>query len=243
MSPLHGFILGLVQGITEFLPVSSSGHLVIGQKFLGMSEPPVTFDILVQAATLFSVLYYFRRKIIAITKPQLWFLFIGSIPAGIIGVFLEDYLNVLFNSPYLVIGGLFITGVFMIATKWIEPGNQKLTTKKSLFIGSFQALAITPGISRSGSTVFGTLLTGLSSADAFTYSFLLSIPAIGGAAILHLIKLDSLSLSSGDIIGFVAAGISGLFAINLLNKLMYNRKLHYFGYYCLILGTVLSIIW
>lgn len=239
MTLWQGIILGFVQGITEFLPLSSSGHLVIAQKLLGFSVAPVSFDILVHAATLLAVLFYFRKKILSLTKHEFMLLGIGTIPAGIAGIFLEPYLEFMFDSIPLLIGGFVVTGILMIATKHLKESDRQNTPRKAFIIGVYQAIAIFPSISRSGSTVFGALANGLSTKTAFSFSFLLSIPAIGGAVIIHLLKNPQLTLTQGDIAGFIVALIAGFTSISVLNRLMVDRKLYYFGYYCLLLSLFL----
>lgn len=239
MTIWQGIILGLVQGVSEFLPISSSGHLVIFQKLLGFTTPPISFDILVHGATLISVLLYFHRQIFSLTKKEFLLLVVGSIPAGIAGIFLEPYLEFMFDSNALLIGGFIVTGILMIKTTHFKDRDEANTPYKAMLIGIYQAVAIFPSISRSGSTVFGALQVGLSTKNAFIFSFLLSIPAILGAVVLHLIKTPHLSIGPGEAAGFLIALISSLLSIAVLNKLMINKKLHYFGYYCLALSFVL----
>lgn len=242
MTTSEGIILGIIQGLTEFLPVSSSGHLAIGQKLLGFTSPPVVFDILVHLATSIAVVIYFRHKIAQLTRQDLWFLGVGTIPAVIAGLLLEPHLEAMFNSNGLLAGGFLLNGVMMLTINHLPVRAEPLTTKKALLIGSFQAIAIVPSVSRSGSTLLGAFLSGISPQKAFAFSFLLSIPAILGAATLQFIKSDSLKLSGGEIVGFLVAGISALFAIRVLDTIIKDRKLHYFGYYCLGLALILSLI-
>jgi undecaprenyl-diphosphatase len=239
---LQGIILGLVQGITEFLPLSSSGHLVIAQKLLGFVEAPVSFDIMVHGATLLSVLFYFRQKIFSLKLKEYVLLAIGTIPAGFAGIFLEPYLEFMFDSVPLLIAGFVVTGILMIATRSIKEGEKENTALKALGIGIWQAVAIFPSISRSGSTVFGALKSGLPTKEAFSFSFLLSIPAIAGAVAIHLLKNPTMQLSEGDWAGFGVALVTSFLSISILNRLMIGKKLHYFGYYCLALSAVLVFL-
>lgn len=242
MTTAQGIILGLVQGVTEFLPLSSSGHLVIAQKLLGFVEAPVSFDVMVHGATLLSVLFYFRQKILKLKLKEYVLLAIGTIPAGFAGVFLEPYLEFMFDSVPLLIAGFVVTGVLMIATKYIKEGEKENTAFKALGIGIWQAVAIFPSVSRSGSTVFGALKSGLPTKEAFSFSFLLSIPAILGAVVIHLIKNPTMQLSSGDWAGFAVALVTSFMSISILNRLMIGKKLYYFGYYCLALSAVLVFL-
>lgn len=242
MTILQGSILGLVQGLTEFLPLSSSGHLVIFQKLLGFVEAPVSFDIVVHGATLLSVLFYFRQKILNLKIKDYVLLAIGTIPAGIAGVFLEPYLEFMFDSVPLLITGFVITGILMIATKYIKEGEEENTASKAFGIGIWQAIAIFPSVSRSGSTVFGALKSGLPTKEAFSFSFLLSIPAILGAVVIHLIKNPTMQLNSGDWAGFIVALVTSFMSISILNRLMIGKKLYYFGYYCLVLAAALVVL-
>jgi undecaprenyl-diphosphatase len=163
----QALILGLLQGLTEFLPVSSSGHLVIGQKFLALDKPPVLFDILVHLGTFLSILIFFNRKIFRFFKKisNLIIIFIASLPAAIFGFFLNDYLESVFNSLGIVSFCLLINSFFLFSTSLIKKAGQNLSQlklKKGFVIGIFQALALFPGISRSGSTIVAGLHQNLS---------------------------------------------------------------------------------
>ena len=253
MTIFQSLILGLIQGLTEFLPVSSSGHLVIFQHLLNLSEPPVVFDVLVHLATSLAIVIVLFKSLIKITAKQLTFIVMASIPAAILGLLLNSQIEQLFNSVKLVGFALLITSAFLFSTKLqpkadrpLNEKNQKskLSFKNSILIGFSQALAIIPGISRSGSTIVTGLHTGLSPTTAFNFSFLLSLPAIFGAQLLQLDKLTSLPTSQYPslIVGFVTAFISGFFALKLLRRFVINGNLHYFGYYCLVLAALTLLI-
>lgn len=245
MSFLQSLLLGLIQGLTEFLPVSSSGHLVIFQHLFELSESPVVFDILVHLATALAVIIVVFDSLIKITLKQIKILFLASLPAAIIGLLLNSQIETLFSSIKLVGFALLITSGILFSTRLIKKTTpKKLNPKNSFLIGLSQTLAIIPGISRSGSTIVTGLHTGLSPTTAFNFSFLLSLPAIFGAQLLQLNKLVNLPPSQFPILltGFLSAFISGFFALKLLKRFVINGKLHYFAYYCLILGLLIIVL-
>lgn len=264
MTLLQAIGAGLVQGLTEFLPVSSSGHLVLFQELLGISEPSLFLEAVVHAATLFAVAIFFWKKLISLSVREVFLLLIGSIPAGVIGILFADAIESLFSSLLIVGGALAITGLINIATdrmltkrSQIEKAIDKLTllaeakelkkeipTLKQIFVvGSAQAVAIIPGISRSGSTIATGLFMGLSKDSAFTYSFLLSLPAIGGAFLLQLLDLykSSFSLSDGIeiyVLAAVVAALTGFASLSLLKYMMVHAQFRWFGVYCLLLSGI-----
>ena len=239
MSFFESIFLGLIQGITEFLPISSSGHLVIVQNLLGFSHPPIFFDIVLHLATLSAVIVYFRKSLSKyITISNIGNIIIASIPAVLAGLLISPFIESIFSSLIIVGLGLIITGTLLLLTKKLPKSNSnQITTKKAFFIGMFQATALLPGISRSGSTIFGGLLNQVSKKKAFEFSFILSIPAIIGALLLQVASSSTNTISIENIAGFFAAFISGLIAIKALDYIINNEKLHYFGYYCLIVGA------
>ncbi|MFC1653538.1 undecaprenyl-diphosphate phosphatase [Patescibacteria group bacterium] len=242
MSILTGIALGIIQGVTEFLPVSSSGHLVIFQIILGIKEPPIFFDVLVHIATLFAVLIYFRKSILKIDKKTIGLIIIGTIPAVVVGLAIKPIIESIFSSLWIVGFGLIYTGTIMASTKKLI--NNKTTEgnspKKALIIGLFQSLALIPGISRSGSTVFAGLKNNLSKKDSFEFSFILAIPAILGALILEVLEFSSISINASQAAGFFSALVTGMISLKILEKIIQNKKLHYFGYYCLAIGVLLT---
>ena len=256
MGIFKALILGLLQGLTEFIPVSSSGHLVLAKHFLNIETVGITFEAFVHLGSLLAVLIYFRKELINLLKslvffkePQLnnnrricLYLCLATIVTGFIGFIFNDMFQDLFNNPLLVACMLIVTGLVLILSDRIETGNlrsDELNVKKSLFIGLGQALAIIPGLSRSGTTITFSLLTGLNRKSAASFAFLLSIPAIIGANILEFKSL--MSIESTMIfhysIGFLAAFLSGYLVISWLIKLIIKAKLHYFSYYCFALAT------
>lgn len=244
MSILDAIILGLVQGITEFLPISSSGHLALFQMMLGFDEPPILFVVLVHLATLLAVIIYFRKRLLALTPRHILLIIVATIPAVFAGLIIEPYLETLFDSLLIVGLGLLTTaGMLWSAHKCINgKGNLKsLPVSKAFIVGIFQALAIIPGISRSGSTVSAGLSLDLQKSDAFYFSFLIAIPAILGAAILELKDITSVNqlVTLPNTVGFLTAMASGIASLKLLDVMLTKAKLHYFAIYCLVMSVVI----
>ena len=246
MTLLQGLILAVVQGLTEFLPVSSSGHLVIAQKLLGFATPPISFDILVHSATLLAIIWFLRSSLLKLLRQNLLLVLIGSLPAGLIGLMLQPYLQIIFNSLSLVGIGLLFTGLILLATKSARSGSS-LSIKSALLVGTAQALAILPGISRSGSTIATALILGVARPAALNFSLLLAIPAILGAQIIEFKDLfnhgNSLSVNA---LGFLVAFFSGILALKLIKAALASHHFHRFGYYCLAVGALVllsQVIW
>ncbi len=252
----QAIVLAIVQGLTEFLPISSSGHLVILQKLFGLDQPPVLFDILVHFGTLGAIIYFLRKQLILLFKGvtakkkeslnTLFLVFLGTIPAGVAGFYLQDYLNQIFNSLRLVGFSLILTGGLLFSTrlvKKLERGFKDLRWLDGLLIGFFQALAILPGVSRSGSTITAGLWRKLDRETAFIFSFYLAIPAILGALFLQVPDLiySPCSYLGEGILGMVLAGIVGYFSLGILEKTLKSAKFYWFGIYCLVLGLVLIV--
>jgi undecaprenyl-diphosphatase len=228
----------MVQGISEFLPISSSGHLNLAQYFFGLT-PSLTFDIFLNTATLLSVLFYFRSniKFFFSNLPQI---IIGSIPAGVVGVLFKDQIESIFSDITLLPLFFMITAAFVFSTQYFNKKNTKISYKQAIIIGLFQMLAILPGVSRSGSTIFAGLLMGLSPATAFNYSFSLFIPASLGALVLGLKDILGQNLFTlNNLVAFAYTFIVGLISLTLLRKLLVDRKLWMFGVYSLLLASFL----
>lgn len=243
MGIIWAAVLGMIQGLTEFLPVSSSGHLVIAQKLIpGFSQPGVLFDVVLHLATTVAVLAYFWRRIVEILKKDrryIVLLLVGTIPAGLAGVFMRDFLEGLFtNSRTLGLEFLF-TGVLAIATDYLVTRKEKIGILDSFWVGVAQAIAIIPAISRSGATIFTGSLLGINKEKVAEFSFLLSIPAILGANVLEIAKHGSvLEVAPVNyLVGFGMALVAGLVSIKLVLSTLHTRKFKYFGIYCLILGV------
>jgi len=243
MTPIQGLLLGLLQGLTEFLPVSSSGHLVIAQHLFGFSSPPVAFDILVHVATALAVIFVIWPFILKLNSRLIILIILASLPAALVGFFLNTQVEALFSSLPLVGLSLIITAFLLFSTSTSKKILTQLNPKNSFIIGLFQALAIIPGISRSGSTIAAGLFQNLKPATVFNFSFLLSLPAIFGAQILHFNQLTQSTYfpPSTLVLGFLAAFISGFFSLKLLRKIVIKAQLSRFGFYCLALGVILLL--
>jgi len=272
---IQAIILGIVQGLTEFLPVSSSAHLVLVPQLINVNyanpSQAVAFDTLLHLGTLLAVIAYFWKDIIHIltgfvssildifrgkfrtglredpSKRLVWLLVIGTIPAALTGILLNKQFEALFNNYAAVGFFLLITGVLLWAAERVKTGHKEIKEvnfKNALSIGIFQAFAIAPGISRSGSTIAAGLFSGLERELAARYSFLLAIPAIAGAALVQVKDIgNGLEANTAALVaGFLAALIVGFLAIKLLLKLIKERTLMIFAYYCWIVGAATLII-
>lgn len=253
---LKALILGLIQGLTEFLPVSSSGHLEIGKALLnfGQSEDALLFSILVHGATALSTVVVFRKTILDLFKGLLAFkwnestqyaamILVSMIPVGIIGVGFEDEIEALFNGDLLLVGAmLWVTGGLLYFTVRAGQPEGKITFKRAILIGFAQSIAILPGISRSGATISTALLAGVSRAEAARFSFLMVLPPILGATLLEVkdyIEVPTSTFSPAAlVVGFIAAFLSGLLACNWMIRIVKNAKLQYFAWYCFGAGTL-----
>ena len=244
MNYIWALVLGILQGFTEFLPVSSSGHLVLVQSLIpGFSQPGILFDVFLHFGTLFAVLFFFRKKIFELSWKYVLYIVIATIPAVLIGFFLKDSIEILFSSVEIVGIALIITGLLNFLTHKHKEEIKELDSKKSVFVGFIQGFAIIPGISRSGSTIFAGIKSGLSSKDAAEFSFLISVPAIVGANVLEIYSSWGESINYVPyLIGFISAFISGIFAIKLVLKFLEEKKFKIFAFYCLILGLITLLI-
>lgn len=254
MSFSQSIILAIIQGVTEFLPISSSGHLVLFQNLLGVANPPVLFDILLHLGTLGAVIIFLRKEIWSLIKDwksnlKIWkVLIIGSIPAIIFGYWVHNIIEEIFNSLRLVGLMWLVMGTILLLTKKLKKKEEKVKLEEikwldALIIGLFQALALFPGISRSGSTIIGGLWRKLSTKTAFNFSFLLAIPAILGATGLQLVKNGTVGVNLiNGIFPMIVAGLVGYFSLKFLQKTLISQKFYLFGFYCLAMGIVAIII-
>lgn len=253
MNIFQSIILGIIQGITEWLPVSSSGHLVIAQEFFGLQNA-LLFDILLHIATLSVIFIILRKEIFNIAKACFkldfksengklaLFIVVASVPTGIIGILFKDLFEKVFSNLFGVAIGLMITGIVLLLTKKIRNKFQNLNFKNSIMIGIAQGIAITPGISRSGSTIATGIMLGIDKDKVAKFSFLLSIPAILGASLLESKKLLNPELSFDwvpKIAGMVTAAIIGYITLKALLKIIQSDKFYLFGYYCIGLSITL----
>jgi undecaprenyl-diphosphatase len=240
MNASQAIILGLVQGLTEFLPISSSGHLVLAENILGLAETPLQFDVILHLGTLVAVLLYFRNQLLHLRRELAIKIIVATIPAIIIGLALELFADQYLKSPVIASIGLIITGLVVHSTKRPRTTTKAMTYRSALTIGIAQAIAIIPGISRSGSTISTALNLGISQQEAFRFSFLMSIPAILGASVLEFLKLDTSNqiFSLPHLLGAISACIVGLASLKMLRLLISSTRFYLFGYYSLMLGIV-----
>ena len=270
MTFLEAIVLGVLQGLTEFLPISSSGHLVLAQHFLGLKEPQVFFDVLLHVGTLGAVVIVYRRAIWRLIKATLgatvsatfyrspiravndsadlklvWFILLGSIPTGLIAVLFKDQLEALFAEPMTVAGMLIVTGLILQLPRLRRSKGSDATPLKAWhtpLIGAAQGLAITPGISRSGATISLALVLGTSPQAAAQYSFLLSIPAILGAVILKLRDVTAITVTPAvTAVGALSAFVVGYIALRILLAILNRGSFSTFSYYCFAAGGLTLI--
>lgn len=256
-------LLGILQGLTEFFPVSSSGHLALAGHWFGLHEPDLRFDILVHLATLAAIFVYFRKDWLQLAKvlanrdsgdmPRAMpiYLIVASIPAALVGIFLKDHISMIHGQPQIVGICLLVTGVTLLAGLRLRKQGlplDKLTWGVVIAMGLAQALAVMPGISRAGTTIMMGLFLGLGRQAAARFSFLMAVPVIGGAGLLAIKDLfETRGSLTAEVItaygaGFVAALLSGFFALVFLMRLLEARRFFYFGFYCLIVGSLAILL-
>ena len=258
MSWLEALVLGIVQGLTEYLPVSSSGHLAIGSALFGIEgEENLAFTIVVHVATVFSTLVILWKEIEWIFRGLFKFqmnsetryainILISMIPIGIVGVFFKDTVESIFGSGLLIVGCMLLVTAVLLAFSYYAKPRQKesISMKDAFIIGLSQACAVLPGLSRSGTTIATGLLLGNNKAKLAQFSFLMVIPPILGEALLDVLKLVKGEDIAGDIptlslvVGFVAAFLSGCLACKWMINIVKKGKLIYFAIYCAIAGLV-----
>jgi undecaprenyl-diphosphatase len=269
---VEAVVLGVVQGIGEFLPISSSGHVVVVQQLFQGGKPTSNaetahdkaMNVILHFGTLLSILFVYRKDLLTLLlKPRLVaFIVLATIPAAVVGLGFGDQLEPMFSEPLVVAVGWLVTAGFLLGSRRI--GSEKRTVDEmrwfdALLVGVFQAIAIIPGISRSGSTISGGLLSGMRRDAAARFSFFIAIPAIGGAAlvegkdlILEALKVLSGRASNGQtldslrlgpmLLGMVISAVVGYFALTLLLRMLYGGRLHYFAIYCIVV-SILTMLW
>ncbi len=254
MTIIQAVTSGIVQGITEFFPISSSGHLVLLHTVFGFKEEMLAFDLFLHFGTIVSVVVFFRKDISQMLQKDsrlLKFIVIASIPTFIIGLLLKDAAETFFAMPLVVGSSLIITGLFLLFTSisaiyWkIVRRPRPLGMKNSIAIGIAQGIAVLPGISRSGATIGTALIMGMDEVEALKFSFLLSIPAVLGANVLKVRQICG-NLISGDTVAFlagaIAAAITGFLVIKVLYGIMKKNLLFLFGIYCMLIGAAVVIL-
>ena len=266
MSLFQALVLGIVQGATEYIPVSSSAHLVLVPWLLGWPDAPFTFEVLVQWGTLVGVFIYFWRDLWAIARAVLvglvqrqplatasarlgWYILLGTIPAVIFGFLLKSVFEAAFAAPIAVMLILFATAAILLIAEQLgrrERTMGDLTWLDALIIGCWQVLALFPGISRSGATIGGGMLRGFDRPPAARFSFLLSIPALLGAGILAIADLLAAGSLGSDLpallVGFGAAAISGYLCIRWLLGYLQSHSLRVFAIYCVLFALFCLIV-
>ncbi len=267
MENMHSVILGILQGLAEFLPVSSSGHLVLCQEYLGLKEPQLLLDLLLHLGTLLAVCVYFYSDLKDMVRETVSFfrdmyngrvhfsdihtrphaelaimVLVGTVPTGIIGLTFRSYLEKLFSDPVMVGYALITTGFILLISRFL-PGDENRTGHvmilPALLIGTAQGIALIPGISRSGITIVCGMLCGLKRELAARFSFLLAIPAILGAVVLQLHSETPVSGECFSLFaGFVTSAIVGLFALKILMGIVNRGRLYLFSPYCWFAGAL-----
>ena len=268
MTLLQSIILGIIQGLTEFLPISSSAHLVIAPYLLGWHIPAqdgFIFDVLVQLGTLLAVIIYFRKDLYQIIAAVIhgliqrrpfqdpmarlgWLLVLATIPALIAGLLFKDQLEAAFSSPQAAVGFLVGTAVLLVIAESVGKHNRSLETVTwldALIVGIFQVISLFPGISRSGSTITGGMVRNLDRPTAARFSFLMSVPVMIGAGALAMVDLFQAPNFSSQLpslmVGFVVAAMVGFLAIRWLLSYLSRRSLYIFSFYCLAAALVTTV--
>jgi len=263
---LEAILLGLVQGLTEFLPISSSGHLVLAQSILGIENDGIAFEIIVHFGTLLAVIIAFKEDLLKILNGirdslflkkknlndenssstsgsrLLIFLIIGTIPTAILGYIFQGFFESTFANPVFVYFALIFTGIVLTISRIGKNNSTPLSYSKSFLIGLAQVVAFFPGVSRSGTTISAGLLMGINPVESARYSFLLAVPLILGVTLVKSFELATESLSLHLVISYLiacfTAFISGLWAIKWLLKIVQNKKFDRFAYYCFAIGFI-----
>lgn len=261
---LEVFFMGILQGMTEFLPVSSSGHLSLAKILLGVSDPSMSFDLMLHVATLFAVVIYFFGDIAALLTEWLygffngnarnwagwrfgWAVILGSAITAPLGFFLKPYAEAAASNLLWLGGDFWLTGFLLLSSRFFGERTRSVRVRDGAFVGLVQGLAVMPGISRSGSTIWAGLLTGLSRDEAFRFSFLLSIPAIAGATLFEAREVGGFAafitmLPKGWFWGALVAFLAGLASLMLLKKLVTSEQWWLFSIYCILLGSISVIL-
>lgn len=240
MNILDATLLGLLQGLTEFLPISSSGHLILAETFLGLHVDELKdFDVTLHVGTLLAILFYFRKDLINF-KWWPW-LILGSVPAALVGFLLEDQIDAAFRSAHSVAIFMILVGLLFFIPQ--RHNDRPLTWWRTLLMGCGQALAIIPGVSRSGASIFTGMQLGVKREDAARFSFLLGSIAIAGAGLLKALDTDSLQLPWSVLsAGFFAAFVSSVLTASWLMKFLKNHSFKVFGIYRVALGLLILLL-
>jgi undecaprenyl-diphosphatase len=252
LSIMDAIILGVVQGFTEWLPISSSGHLVIVQSLLGISVP-AAFDIVIMVGTILALILYFRQTLISLVRGIFTgdrialrycsFIVIAGIGTALIGFSGKKFFEGLFYQPFLVSCLLIVTGVFLFIASKAKPPAGEMTAKNALVIGIAQGIAVAPGISRSGSTIGAALLLGINAEDAAVFSFLIGIPAMTIASAVTFLEVPAAPVAFAPLaVSTVTAFVTGYASIGLLMKLLKENRFIIFAYYCMGAGLLFAVL-
>lgn len=245
MFAIKYIFLGIIQGLTEFLPVSSSAHLVLFQDLLGFKENQILLDIVLHVGSLFALIVFLFKDIKRfLTAKSLFYIFLATVLTAAVVLLGEDFFEIMFAAPQKLVLPLFITGIVLLCTKKFSKGLRTLSELKigdALWLGIFQGLSVIPGLSRSGITISALLFRNVERETAFKFSFLASILAILGALLFKIGEFSQVSFFEFKymVFGFLASFLSGLMALKILLTVIRKARLHLFGYYCLVLGLVL----
>ena len=245
-------ILSVLQGIAEFLPISSSGHLVLGKHLLGLGETGLRLDVFLHVGTLLAIFaFYFsivRRIVIKLEWSYMFKIVVSAIPAGIVGVLFKDQLETAFASPRMVGAALIFTGLVLTLTRALPKGEKDVSFARALWMGIAQAVAILPGVSRSGMTLAAARATKVEAEKSAEFSFLMSAPPIAGAALLEILKGMKETSAAAEtswgltIYGGLLAAVVGYFALKVLVRSLKGRWFWLFGPYCLLAGLVTLLV-
>ncbi|MBR6692583.1 MAG: undecaprenyl-diphosphate phosphatase [Clostridia bacterium] len=243
MTWYYAIILGIVQGLTEFLPISSSGHLVLASHLLNIPQFP-EFDLFLHLGTLFSVCLYYRKKLIELLKPpfnKLFLLIIASLPAAILAIIFKESIKSTFTVQFLPIG-FSITALFLVLSDVINKGEQKPTLLSAFGAGVFQGLATLPGISRSASTTFASLIFKVDKNEAVDFAFLMSVPIIFGGTVFAIPDVVNAEIPViPTVLGVITSFITGLISIKITLFIFKNNKARYFAYYLILISLLLLL--
>jgi undecaprenyl-diphosphatase len=252
---LNVIFLALVQGLTEFLPVSSSGHLVIAQRLLGVGEPGITLEVWLHIGTLVSILVFYRRVIVDLIKGVFRLeresllmgaiILISMIPAVVFYLLCHQFVESFYESPRVTGSLMIFTGMILIGMRWIPNRDGCLTVPRAIVIGLAQALALFAGISRSGMTISAARASGVSSVKAAEFSFLMVIPLLVGAAFMDFMKLPAAGGGSCPgllAVGVAVSGVIGYLALTLLVKVLKGGRFWMFGIYCVLVGALAATL-
>ena len=251
MSTTSIIILSILQGLTEFLPVSSTGHLLIAKKWLGLTTQGMTFEIWVHLATLGSLLIFFRKDIIQLlpgksssqnkSNESQWLslILISSVVTALIGIPVQKILAGALLNPTLIKCAFVVTGITLLCTRWAHPTRNEISWRDALWFGFAQGAAVVPGLSRSGLTISFLLFLGINRETAFRYSFLASIPILIGAFLIESQQGAFASFRAGALgLSFIITILVGLFSLYAMRGLIRRQKIYLFGFYCLIIAIL-----